>query len=164
VDRLEFYTPDELAAIITRSSRLLNAEIRPEGARTIASASRGTPRIANRLLKRVRDYAQVKADNVITDRVAREALQMLKLDNQGLDEIDRRLLRTLIEKFDGGPVGLETLAASISEEPENLEDVYEPYLMKLSLIKRTARGRMATREAYSYLGLPWAGDPQQRLW
>lgn len=164
VDRLEFYTPDELAAIITRSARLLNAEIQLEGARTIASASRGTPRIANRLLKRVRDYAQVKADNVITDRVAREALQMLKLDGHGLDEIDRRLLRTLIEKFEGGPVGLDTLAASISEEPENLEDVYEPYLMKLSLIKRTARGRMATREAYSYLGLPCVGDPAQRLW
>ncbi len=165
VDRLDFYTPEELATIITRSARLLNVEIRPEGALAIAAASRGTPRVANRLLKRVRDYAQVRADNVITGPVAQEALRMLQLDSQGLDEIDRNLLRALIDKFEGGPVGLDTLAASISEEPENLEDVYEPYLMKLGYIKRTARGRVATREAYNYLGLTYREDPQQqKLW
>ncbi len=164
VDRLEFYTPEELGTIITRSAWLLNVKIRPEGARSIACASRGTPRVANRLLKRVRDYAQIKADNVITGPVAGEALQMLQLDGQGLDEIDRRLLRALIEKFEGGPVGLETLAASISEEPETLEDVYEPYLMKLGYIKRTARGRVATREAYNYLDIAYREDPQQKIW
>jgi len=164
VDRLDFYTPEELAAIITRSARLLNVDIRPEGAQAIAAASRGTPRVANRLLKRVRDYAQVMADNVITGPVAEEALRMLQLDRQGLDEIDRSLLRALIDKFEGGPVGLDTLAASISEEPENLEDVYEPYLMKLGYIKRTARGRVATREAYNYLGLNYREDLQQKLW
>lgn len=164
VDRLEFYTPDELGSIITRSARLLNVEIRPEGAYAIACASRGTPRVANRLLKRVRDYAQVKADNVITGLVAGEALQMLQLDGLGLDEIDRRLLSALIEKFEGGPVGLDTLAASISEESETLEDVYEPYLMKLGYIKRTSRGRVATREAYNYLDIVYREDPQQRMW
>jgi len=164
VDRLEFYTPAELAAIIARSARLLNVELTPEGARVIACASRGTPRVANRLLKRVRDFAQIKADSIINGQVAGDALQMLQLDGKGLDEIDRCLLRTLIEKFGGGPVGLETLAASISEEPENLEDVYEPYLMKLSYIKRTARGRVATREAYNYLGLAYNEEAQQRLW
>lgn len=164
VDRLEFYTPAELGTIITRSARLLNVEIRPEGAQAVACASRGTPRVANRLLKRVRDYAQIKADNVITGLVADGALQMLKLDGLGLDEIDRRLLRALIEKFEGGPVGLDTLAASISEESETLEDVYEPYLMKLGYIKRTSRGRVATREAYNYLDIAYREDPQQKIW
>ncbi len=164
VDRLDFYTPEELEQIIIRSAGILNMEAEKEGAAIIARASRGTPRVANRLLKRVRDYAQVKADNVITAAVAGEALQMLQLDQKGLDEIDRRLLKALVEKFDGGPVGLDTLAACISEEPETLEDVYEPYLMQLGLLKRTARGRMATGEAYSYLGLPPREDPQQKLW
>jgi len=164
VDRLEFYTPEELEQIILRSAGILNMKAEKEGASIIACASRGTPRVANRLLKRVRDYAQVKADNIITAEVAREALKMLQLDNMGLDEIDRRLLLALVEKFDGGPVGLDTLAACISEEPETLEDVYEPYLMQLGLLKRTARGRMATGEAYTYLDLPPKDDSQQRLW
>ncbi|MEW5784810.1 MAG: Holliday junction branch migration DNA helicase RuvB [Bacillota bacterium] len=164
VDRLDFYSVAELKAIIERSARLLNVKIIPAGAEAIASASRGTPRVANRLLKRVRDYAQVKADNIITTDVAREALQMLQVDDLGLDQIDRRLLTALVEKYDGGPVGLDTLAASISEEPETLEDVYEPYLMQLGFLKRTSRGRAATRDAYSYLGLELPSDPQLKLW
>ncbi|HPU00441.1 MAG: Holliday junction branch migration DNA helicase RuvB [Firmicutes bacterium] len=164
VDRLDFYTTEELVEIITRSARILNIAIDPKGARVIAGASRGTPRVANRLLKRVRDYAQVKAGNVITEAAAREALQMLQLDEAGLDEIDRRLLLTMIEKYDGGPVGLETLAASISEEPETLEDVYEPYLMKLGLLKRTPRGRAVTGEAYRYLKLNPRENSQLHLW
>jgi len=164
VDRLEFYTPEELISIITRSAQILKVAIEPEGARVIAGASRGTPRVANRLLKRVRDYAQVKADNIVSEEAAREALQMLQLDELGLDEIDRRLLRTMIEKYEGGPVGLDTLAASISEEPETLEDVYEPYLMKLGLLKRTPRGRVVTREAYRLLKLEGEENPQLRFW
>ncbi len=164
VDRLEFYTEEELITIITRSARLLNVAVKPEGARCVAGASRGTPRVANRLLKRVRDYAQVKANNVVSEEAAREALQMLQLDTLGLDEIDRRLLRTMIEKYEGGPVGLDTLAASISEEPETLEDVYEPYLMKLGLLKRTPRGRVVTGEAYRLLKLKGEQGPQPRLW
>ena len=164
VDRLDFYTPSELEQIITRSAGILNVRVEKEGAVVIAQASRGTPRIANRLLKRVRDYAQVKAGNVITGPVAGEALKMLQLDQKGLDEIDRRLLLALVEKFEGGPVGLDTLAACISEEPETLEDIYEPYLMQLGLLKRTARGRMVTAEVYTYLDLPPKEDPQQKLW
>ncbi len=164
VDRLEFYTHSELEQIITRSANILNVKTEKEGASAIAGASRGTPRVANRLLKRVRDYAQVKADNIITKAVAEEALQMLQLDQKGLDEIDRRLLLALVEKFDGGPVGLDTLAACISEEPETLEDVYEPYLMQLGLLKRTARGRMVTGEVYTYLNLKPKNDSQQKLW
>ncbi len=164
VDRLEFYTPAELEQIITRSADILKVSIEKEGASIIACASRGTPRVANRLLKRVRDYAQVKADNIITAAVAGEALEMLQLDHKGLDEIDRRLLMALVEKFEGGPVGLDTLAACISEEPETLEDVYEPYLMQLGLLKRTARGRMVTGEVYSYLNLAPRENPQQKLW
>ncbi len=164
VDRLEFYNPAELELIVTRSARILNVKIENEGAAIIACASRGTPRVANRILKRVRDYAQVKADNVITGAVAEEALKMLQLDQKGLDEIDRRLLIALIEKFEGGPVGLDTLAACISEEPETLEDVYEPYLMQLGLLKRTARGRMVTSEVYTYLNITPTDGPQQKLW
>ena len=164
VDRLDFYSPVELEQIIKRSANILNVKIEEEGAAIIARASRGTPRVANRLLKRVRDYAQVKADNIITDTVAGDALKMLQLDERGLDEIDRRLLIALVEKFEGGPVGLDTLAACISEEPETLEDVYEPYLMQLGLLKRTARGRMVTNEVYTYLKLKPKQDPQQKLW
>lgn len=164
VDRLDFYSPVELEQIIKRSANILNVKIEEEGAAIIARASRGTPRVANRLLKRVRDYAQVKADNIITDTVAGDALKMLQLDDRGLDEIDRRLLIALVEKFEGGPVGLDTLAACISEEPETLEDVYEPYLMQLGLLKRTARGRMVTNEVYTYLKLKPKQDPQQKLW
>jgi holliday junction DNA helicase RuvB len=164
VDRLDFYSPSELEQIIARSANILNVKIEEEGAASIARASRGTPRVANRLLKRVRDYAQVKADNIITGDVAGAALLMLQLDQQGLDEIDRRLLLALVEKFEGGPVGLDTLAACISEEPETLEDVYEPYLMQLGFLKRTARGRVATSEVYSYLKLKPKGGSQQKLW
>ncbi len=164
VDRLDFYNPAELKLIINRSARILKVGIEEEGANIIATASRGTPRVANRLLKRVRDYAQVKADNIITEAVAREALDMLQLDQRGLDEIDRRLLTALVEKFEGGPVGLDTLAACISEEPETLEDVYEPYLMQLGLLKRTARGRMVTSEVYSYLKIEKKAEDQQKLW
>ena len=163
VDRLDFYNPSELEQIITRSARILNVQIEKAGANVIARASRGTPRVANRLLKRVRDYAQVKADNIITEAVALKALQMLQLDHLGLDEIDRRLLLALIEKYEGGPVGLDTLAACISEEPETLEDVYEPYLMQLGLLKRTARGRMVTAAAFKYLGIKQSGGNQQQL-
>ena len=163
VDRLEFYSPAELVQIITRSAGLLGVNIEKEGAALIAAAARGTPRVANRLLKRVRDYAQVKAGNVITGPVATEALEMLQLDGLGLDEIDRRLLLALVEKYDGGPVGLDTLATCISEEPETLEDVYEPYLMQLGFLKRTARGRMLTSAAYKYLNLaaPKAQEQKQ---
>lgn len=164
VDRLEFYTPTELETIILRSANILNVHAEKAGAVIIARASRGTPRIANRLLKRVRDYAQIKADNIITAQVAEEALIMLQLDQRGLDEIDRRLLLALIEKFEGGPVGLDTLATCISEEPETLEDVYEPYLMQLGLLKRTARGRMVTNEAYTYLNLKQKEELQQKIW
>ncbi len=164
VDRLDFYSSVELEKIITRSANILNVKVEKEGAEIIACASRGTPRVANRLLKRVRDYAQVKADNIISGAVAEKALQMLQLDQKGLDEIDRRLLMALIEKFEGGPVGLDTLAACISEEPETLEDVYEPYLMQLGLLKRTARGRMVTSEVYAYLNLKPSDGPQKKLW
>ena len=164
VDRLEFYTPEELITIITRSAGILDVAIEPAGAAAVAGASRGTPRVANRLLKRVRDYAQVKADNIVSEKAAREALQMLQLDRLGLDEIDRRLLRTMIEKYEGGPVGLDTLAASISEEPETLEDVYEPYLMKLGFLKRTPRGRVVTAEAYRLLKIERKDSPQLRFW
>ncbi len=166
LERLDFYSLGELEQIITRASRLLNIQIKPEGAGEISRVSRGTPRIANRLLKRVRDFAQIKADNIITGEVSREALQMLQLDRLGLDEIDRRLLITLFEKFNGGPVGLDTLATAISEQPETLEDVYEPYLMKLGFLKRTPRGRVITDSACSYLDLkPGAADLSQiRLW
>ena len=164
VDRLEFYTPEELITIITRSAKILNVSVEPAGAGAVAGASRGTPRVANRLLKRVRDYAQVKADNIVSEKAAGEALQMLQLDSLGLDEIDRRLLRTMIEKYEGGPVGLDTLAASISEEPETLEDVYEPYLMKLGFLKRTPRGRVVTGEAYRLLKIEHKESPQMRLW
>ncbi len=164
VDRLDFYSPTELEQILNRSAKILGVKIEEEGAAIIARASRGTPRVANRLLKRVRDYAQVKADNIITDTVAGDALQMLQLDKKGLDEIDRRLLIALVEKFEGGPVGLDTLAACISEEPETLEDVYEPYLMQLGLLKRTARGRMVTNEVYTYLNMKPKEDPQQKIW
>lgn len=164
VDRLDFYNPDELEKIILRSAAILKIKAEQEGAAIIARASRGTPRVANRLLKRVRDYAQVKASNIITVSVAEDALGMLKLDRIGLDEIDRRLLAALIDKFDGGPVGLDTLAICISEEPETLEDIYEPYLMQLGFLKRTARGRMATCEAYEYLDIKKKKNSQQQIW
>ena len=153
VHHLEFYTEDELLTIILRSARVLNVGIEEAGARQIASRSRGTPRLANRLLKRVRDFAQVRHDGVITEAVAAEALDLLDVDKRGLDATDRRILLTVIEKFGGGPVGLETLAAALSEDVGTLEDVYEPYLLKNGLLNRTPRGRMATELAYHHLGL-----------
>lgn len=153
ISRLEFYNPDELCVIVTRSARILNIEIEPEGAMEIARRSRGTPRIANRLLRRVRDYAQVRAGGVITKTVADEALKMLEVDNQGFDGMDRKILLTIINKFGGGPVGVETLSAAISEEKDTIEDVYEPYLIQEGFIDRTPRGRTATRLAYKHFGI-----------
>lgn len=149
--RLELYTPEELATIVKRSAGILNVEIEPEGAMEIARRSRGTPRIANRMLRRVRDFAQVVADGVITRKVADEALLALEVDYLGLDQVDRRMLRAIIENYGGGPVGLETLAATIGEESVTLEDVYEPYLMQLGFLARTPRGRCVTRKAYEHL-------------
>ena len=151
--RLELYTPQELAMIVTRSADILDVPIDREGAMEIARRSRGTPRIANRMLRRVRDFAQVKADGVITAAVADEALCALEVDQLGLDSVDRRMLGAVIENYGGGPVGLETLAATIGEEAVTLEDVYEPYLMQLGFLTRTPRGRCATRLAYEHLGL-----------
>ncbi len=150
----EFYTPEDLVEIITRSAAILGVDIDLGGAQELARRSRGTPRIANRLLKRVRDFAQVRADGHISRDVAAAALAMLEVDARGLDETDRRLLRTMIEKFGGGPVGVETLAAAVSEERDTIEDVYEPYLMQQGFLMRTPRGRVATRLAYEHLGLP----------
>ena len=154
VNRLEFYTDRELMTIILRSARVLGVEIEESGAMELARRSRGTPRLANRLLKRVRDFAQVKYDGVITEKVANYALDLLDVDKYGIDHIDRSILLTMIEKFQGGPVGLDTLAASISEDAGTLEDVYEPYLLKNGFIQRTPRGRVVTALAYSHLGIP----------
>lgn len=164
--RLELYTPEELSQIITRSAAILNVDIVPEGAYEIARRSRGTPRIANRMLRRVRDFAQVKADGVITKDVADQALCALEIDHLGLDPIDRRMLGAVIENYGGGPVGLETLAATIGEEAVTLEDVYEPYLMQLGFLTRTPRGRCVTAKAYQHLHKPIPGgmtaDPPDR--
>ncbi|HOJ78825.1 MAG TPA: Holliday junction branch migration DNA helicase RuvB [Bacillota bacterium] len=161
INRLDFYEHDELQKIIQRSAGILNIEIDPAGALEIASRSRGTPRIANRLLKRVRDYAQVRAGGKITVTVADEALKLLEVDQLGLDRIDRTVLLTIIEKFDGGPVGLDTIAASIGEESETIEDVYEPYLLQIGFINRTPRGRVATRLAYEHLKIKIPNRNQQ---
>ncbi|HHN65374.1 MAG TPA: Holliday junction branch migration DNA helicase RuvB [Nitrospirae bacterium] len=149
--RLEYYNPEDLMKIIIRSAMILNVKITEEAAREIACRSRGTPRIANRLLRRIRDFAQVKGDGVIGIEIARHALEALDVDERGLDEMDRRLLRTIIEKYGGGPVGIDTLAASLREDKETIEDVYEPYLLQEGLIERTPRGRLATRWAYEHL-------------
>lgn len=155
--RLELYTPEELALIVTRSAGILNVPIEMDGAMEIARRSRGTPRIANRMLRRVRDFAQVKAGGVITRRVADQALSALEVDYLGLDAVDRRMLMSIIEHYSGGPVGLETLAATINEEAVTLEDVYEPYLMQMGFLTRTPRGRCVTRRAYEHLGLSAPG-------
>ena len=155
--RLELYTPEELALIVTRSAGILGVPIEPEGAMEIAKRSRGTPRIANRMLRRVRDFAQVKAGGVITKLVADQALTALEIDHLGLDNIDHRMLTSIIENYRGGPVGLETLAATINEEAVTLEDVYEPYLMQLGFLTRTPRGRCVTAKAYQHLGLAVPG-------
>lgn len=158
--KLELYTPEELTVIVQRSARLLNIPTEPEGAMEIASRSRGTPRIANRLLRRVRDFAEVEGDGVITKELADLALTRLEIDRTGLDAVDRKLLASIIHNYGGGPVGLETIAATINEEPITLEDVYEPYLLQQGFLTRTPRGRCATRRAYEHLGLPY-GDMEQ---
>ena len=155
--RLELYTPEELALIVTRSAGILDVPIEADGAMEIAKRSRGTPRIANRMLRRVRDFAQVRAGGVITREVADQALSALEVDHLGLDAIDRRMLSSIIEHYGGGPVGLETLAATINEEAVTLEDVYEPYLMQMGFLTRTPRGRCVTRRAYEHLGLAVPG-------
>ncbi|MGC1580461.1 MAG: Holliday junction branch migration DNA helicase RuvB, partial [Candidatus Acidiferrales bacterium] len=153
VHRLDFYTPQDLFQIVQRSARILGIAIDDAGAEEISRRSRGTPRVANRLLRRVRDYAEVRADGRITKDVAREALAMLGVDEHGLDEVDRNLLLTIINKYSGGPVGLNTIAASLSEEEDAIEEMYEPYLMQLGLLDRTQRGRVATALAYKHFGM-----------
>ena len=166
VYRLDFYDKEAVKTILERSAKILNVKAEESSLSEIACRARGTPRIANRLLKRIRDYAQVTADGVITKTIALEALSKLEIDNVGLDEIDHKVLRTIIEKFDGGPVGLETIAASISEEADTIMDVYEPFLLQLGFIDRTPRGRVATRLAYEHLGIPYKMNqsPQSTLW
>ena len=161
--RLELYTPEELAKIVTRSAGILNVSIEPEGAMEIARRSRGTPRIANRMLRRVRDFAQVMADGVITKSVADKALLALEVDYLGLDNVDRRMLQAIIENYGGGPVGLDTLAATIGEESVTMEDVYEPYLMQIGFLTRTPRGRCVTQKAYAHLHIAFTGQQQLEL-
>ena len=161
--RLELYTPEELAKIVTRSAGILNVSIEPEGAMEIARRSRGTPRIANRMLRRVRDFAQVMADGVITKSVADKALLALEVDYLGLDNVVRRMLQAIIENYGGGPVGLDTLAATIGEESVTLEDVYEPYLMQIGFLTRTPRGRCVTQKAYAHLHIAFTGQQQLEL-
>jgi len=163
VERLEFYLPEELAQILRRSAKVLDVQLEDDAADIIARRSRGTPRIANRLLRRVRDIAEVRADGVVTCAVADEALTQLDVDRAGFDRMDRRLLLTLIDKFDGGPVGLDTLAAAIGEEKQTVEDVYEPYLLKEGYLKRTHRGRVATRIAYAHFDRSWSGQQASLL-
>ncbi len=155
VYRLDFYDQPSIETILNRSARILKVKAEAGGLREIARRARGTPRVANRLLKRVRDYAQVMADGIATQSVAVEALSKLEVDHIGLDEIDRKVLHTIIDKFNGGPVGLETIAAAISEEADTIMDVYEPYLLQLGFLERTPRGRLATQLAYKHLGLPY---------
>ena len=167
VYRLDFYDTDAIGAIIRRSAHILGVEVDEGGVKQMAQRARGTPRVANRLLRRVRDFAQVMAEGHITEDVAVEALARLEIDELGLDEVDHKVLQTIIHKFDGGPVGLDTIAASISEEADTIMDVYEPYLMQVGFLQRTPRGRVATRRAYEHLGLPPKGplpSAQSALW
>ena len=166
VYRLDFYDQTSIETILKRSARILQVKAEARGLEEIARRARGTPRVANRLLKRVRDYAQVMADGIATQSVAVEALSKLEVDHIGLDEIDHKVLHTIIDKFNGGPVGLETIAASISEEADTIMDVYEPYLLQLGFLERTPRGRLATQLAYQHLGLPYNKEkpPQPTLW
>jgi Holliday junction DNA helicase RuvB len=163
VHRLDFYADPAIEEIVRRSARILDVEIDTSGAAEIARRSRGTPRIANRLLRRVRDFAQVRADGRITPDVARAAMQLLEVDDQGFDEIDRKLLRTIIDKFSGGPVGVNSIAAAINEERDAIEDIYEPFLIQAGFLDRTPRGRVATARAYEYFGLTAPGR-DSRLW
>jgi Holliday junction DNA helicase RuvB len=161
VYRLDFYDQAAIETILQRSAKILQVKAEAKGLKEIARRARGTPRVANRLLKRVRDYAQVMAEGVATQTVAVEALSKLEVDHIGLDEIDHKLLHTIVEKFNGGPVGLDTIAASISEEADTIMDVYEPYLLQLGFLERTPRGRLATQLAYQHLGLPYNKEPPQ---
>jgi holliday junction DNA helicase RuvB len=164
VHRLDFYSEDDLSFIVNRSARILAVPIEEAGAREIARRSRGTPRIANRLLRRVRDFAQVRAQGVITEAVAKDALALLEVDAHGFDEVDRKLMLTIIDKFGGGPVGVGALAAAISEEQDAIEDIYEPYLLQLGFLDRTPRGRTVTRRAYEHFGrVPPTASPQKKL-
>ncbi len=163
VERLEFYSPDELAQIVNRSARILNIEIDDQGSTGIARRARGTPRVANRLLRRVRDFAEVKADGFINHEIADAAMDMLQVDKRGFDALDRRLLRLIIELFDGGPVGVESMAAALSEERGTVEDVLEPFLIQQGYIMRTSRGRMATSKAYQHFGLARPQGPNDDL-
>lgn len=163
ISRLEVYTNEELSSIVKRSASILKIELSDEGALEIASRSRGTPRIANRLLRRLRDYAQVKADGVITAEVADEALNMLEIDKIGLDNVDKRMVMSIIQNFSGGPVGLETLAATIGEDVSTIEDVYEPYLMQIGFLNRTPRGRIVTSSCYKHFNLDKTDDGQQTM-
>jgi holliday junction DNA helicase RuvB len=163
ISRLEFYTENELAIIVTRSARILGIPIEAEGSLEMARRSRGTPRISNRLLRRVRDFAQVRADGVITLQVARDALALLEIDDMGFDPMDRLIMLTIIDKFSGGPVGLDTLAAAICEESDTIEDVYEPYLIQNGFLNRTPRGRVATRTAYLHFDRRFPEAPQGNL-
>ena len=161
--RLEFYSPAELEKILMRSARILNVELNPSGAQEIARRSRGTPRVANRLLRRVRDFAQVKAEGKIDQAMADQALKLLEVDERGLDKMDRKILLTILEKFNGGPVGLETLAVAVNEEKDTLEEVYEPYLIQVGFLDRTPRGRRATPLAAGHMGKQAHHFPQERL-
>ncbi|MDF2634959.1 MAG: Holliday junction ATP-dependent helicase ruvB [Pelosinus sp.] len=163
ISRLEYYRPEELACIVNRTAEVLNVEIETGGAYEIAKRSRGTPRIANRLLKRVRDYAQIAGNGIITDITADKALAMLEVDKCGLDKTDRNMLLAIIQNFKGGPVGLDTLAAIISEENDTIEDVYEPFLLQMGFLQRTPRGRVATQKAYEHLGILYKVDEQGNL-
>ena len=163
VHRLDFYEPADIEEIVRRSASILGVSIENDAAAEVARRSRGTPRIANRLLRRVRDYAQVRADGRITTDVARAAMKLLEVDDQGFDEVDRKLLRTIIDKFSGGPVGVNSLAAAVSEEKDAIEDIYEPFLIQAGFLDRTPRGRVATARAYEYFGLTAPGR-DSRLW
>jgi Holliday junction DNA helicase RuvB len=160
---VDFYDREALAAIVRRAARVLEVAIDESGAHEIARRGRGTPRVALRLLKRVRDYAQVRADGRVTAEVAGEALELLSVDERGLDDVDRRVLHTIIEKFEGGPVGLDTIAAAVSEEPDTIMDVIEPYLLRLGFLDRTPRGRVATMRAYEHLAVPYERPEQPML-
>jgi Holliday junction DNA helicase RuvB len=163
VHRLDFYTEADIKEIVLRSARILEVKIDQASAEAIATRSRGTPRIANRLLRRVRDFAQVRGEGHITPKVAQAAFELLDVDQHGFDDIDRKLLRTVIDKFGGGPVGLNTIAAAIGEEKDAIEDIFEPFLIQIGFLDRTPRGRVATERAYAYFGLPTPGR-NSRLW
>lgn len=163
VNRLDYYDPGDLEKIVLRSARILNVQIDKDGAGEIAKRSRGTPRVANRLLRRLRDFAQVEGDGTVTGEIAQRSLLRLQVDELGLDEMDKRILEAIVRKFNGGPVGLNTLAVAVGEEPDTVEEVYEPFLIQEGFIMRTPRGREATERAYKHLGLAWNRDGQTRL-